>query len=78
MTGREAPDVRSLTNRAVIWATLYIASVHDDQVLSKSFTGLVVLAADSCERKVKTCIVSRENRDLNICRLRESPGSGDA
>ena len=75
MTGREAPDVRSMTNRAVIWATLYIASVH---VLSKSFKGSVVLAADSCQRKVKTCIVSRENRDLNMCWLRESPGSGDA
>ena len=78
MTGREAPDVRSMTNRAVIWATLYIAPVHDEQVLSKSFTGSVVLAADGCQRKVKTCIVSRENRDLNMCWLRESPGSGDA
>jgi hypothetical protein len=29
----------------------------------------VVRAADSCQRKVKTCIVPGENGDLNMCRL---------
>jgi len=37
-----------------------------------------VRAADRCQRKVKTCIVPRDNGDLNMCRLRESPGSSDA
>jgi hypothetical protein len=39
----------------------------------QSFGPLIAVSA-----KVKTCIVSRENGDRNMCRLRESPGSGDA